>query len=72
MPSRFGFKNYQHLPSRITNRALLLSTMNENRIYGMDIVLMLHKSKLRKVYDEGDVDAIIENIMTLYTLEKRK
>ena len=44
--------------------------MNENKICGM-VVLMLHKLKLRKVYDEGDVDAIIENIRTLYTLKKK-
>jgi hypothetical protein len=43
---------------------------------GMDIVLMLQKRNLLKVFHdevhEDDVNAIIENIKILYTLKKKK
>jgi hypothetical protein len=40
---------------------------------GMDIVLMLQKRNLLKVFhDEDYVNAIIENIKILYTLKKMK
>jgi len=40
---------------------------------GMDIVLMLQKRNLLKVFhDEDYVNAIIENIKILSTLKKRK